>query len=313
MGTLKNKRIVDPVLTNYARGYTNAQLISATLFPIVPVQKEGGIIPVFDKEAFKIYATERALRANSNEMSPEGITTVSLKTEEHDIAYPIDYRETKEAAWDLQKYGTRTVKDIVDLGREKEAADLAQNLATYPTGNKTTLVSTGQWSDSVNSKPIDDIKTGMEAIRAKIGRYPNVLVLGAASYNALTESEQILNRIKYSQKGIITKDIIKAILAVPDNTPLEIVIGLPVYSTDSGTFTDIWADNVILAYSSALPGGSRTPYDPSFGYTFRRSGNPFIDRYMKSGNKIEYIRNTDNYQVKVVGADAGYLIKDTVA
>ena len=119
-----------------SRGYTNAQLISATLFPIVPVQKEGGIIPVFDKEAFKIYATERALRANSNEMSPEGITTVSLKTEEHDIAYPIDYRETKEAAWDLQKYGTRTVKDIVDLGREKEAADLAQNLATYPTGDR---------------------------------------------------------------------------------------------------------------------------------------------------------------------------------
>ena len=311
--SLSNKRIVDPVLTNYARGYTNSQFIADKLFPIVSVSKEGGTIPVFGKEAFKIYSTHRALRADSNVISPEGITTETLQTEEYDISYPIDYRENKEAAWNLQQYGTRVVKDIIDLGREKTSVDLAQNATNYPTGNKITLSGTSQWSDSVNSKPIDDIKTGFEAIRSKIGRYPNVLALGAASYNALTESEQILGRIKYAEKGIVTVDMLKSILAVPDGTPLTIVVGLDVYATDEGTFTDIWSDNAILAYVSTLPGGIRTPYDPSFGYTFRRSGNPFVDRYMKSGNKIEYIRNTDNYQVKIVGSDAGYLIADTVA
>jgi hypothetical protein len=37
-----------------------------------------------------------------------------------------------------------------------------------------------------------------------------------------------------------------------------------------------------------------------------------VDTY-EEGKKLELIRNTDNYVVKVVGADAGYLIKDTNA
>ena len=37
MGTLQNKRIVDPVLTEISRGYTNAALIGTNLFPIVTV------------------------------------------------------------------------------------------------------------------------------------------------------------------------------------------------------------------------------------------------------------------------------------
>ena len=54
MGTQKNHRIVDPVLTNIARGYTNASLIGTKLFPVVNVNKEGGKIPQFTKEAFKV-------------------------------------------------------------------------------------------------------------------------------------------------------------------------------------------------------------------------------------------------------------------
>ncbi len=72
MGTLSNKRIVDPVLTEISRGYTNAALIGTNLFPVVSVTKEAGKIPQFNKEAFKIYNTERAIRAKSNRISPEG-------------------------------------------------------------------------------------------------------------------------------------------------------------------------------------------------------------------------------------------------
>jgi len=63
-------RIVDPVLTTIARGYKNAQLISEALFPVAPMDKEGGKVPQFGKEAFRIYKTERAPRADSNEALP---------------------------------------------------------------------------------------------------------------------------------------------------------------------------------------------------------------------------------------------------
>ena len=82
---LDNLRVVDPVLTELARGYTNAQLISETLFPIVTVEKETGKVPQFGKEAFKLYNTERAIRGKSNRMSPEGRTTINISLIEPNV------------------------------------------------------------------------------------------------------------------------------------------------------------------------------------------------------------------------------------
>ena len=53
MGTLSNRRVVNPLLTEISRGYSNASLIGTKLFPIVTVDKEGGKIPQFTKEAFQ--------------------------------------------------------------------------------------------------------------------------------------------------------------------------------------------------------------------------------------------------------------------
>ena len=96
MGTLSKKRVVDPVLTNLARGYSNNQYIASSLFPIVEVNKEGGKIPEFTKESFKIYNTERAIRARSNRINPEDRTEIDFVLTEHDLEYPIDYREAQD-------------------------------------------------------------------------------------------------------------------------------------------------------------------------------------------------------------------------
>ncbi len=128
MGTLSNKRVVDPVLTNIARGYNNAALIGTMLFPVVSVDKEGGKIPQFTKEAFKIYNTERAIRAKSNRISPEGRTSVDFVLDEHDLEYPMDYREIDEDVTPLKIYATQVVTDGIGLRLEKLIADLSQNL-----------------------------------------------------------------------------------------------------------------------------------------------------------------------------------------
>ena len=63
---LKKLRVVDPVLTSLARGYRNAQFISEGLFPVAELDKESGIIPLFGKEAFRLWETERAIRVHQN-------------------------------------------------------------------------------------------------------------------------------------------------------------------------------------------------------------------------------------------------------
>ena len=308
MGRLSNLRVVDPVLTNLSVGYSNADLVGDVLFPFVPVDKEGGKIPKFGKEAFKIYNTERALRAKSNRINPEDVDSVTVSLDEHDLEYPIDYRESDEAAFPLEAHATHVVTEGIRLRHEKKVADLAQNTANYAASNKIVLAGTSRFTDKANSDPIGVFEDGKEAVRGKIGKYPNTAVIGAASWKAIKQHPQFLERIKYSMKGVLTVELLKEILEVE-----RIVVGRAVYSSDTGTFGDLWGDNIVLAYVAPnRSGAERTPYEPSFGYTLRKKGMPQIDKRTEDG-KLELVRNTDNFGVYLLGAEAGFLIADTNA
>jgi len=303
---LQELRIVDPVLTTLARGYSNAKFVAESLFPIAPVDQEGGKIPQFGKEQFKLYKTERAIRAKSNRISPEGLTTIEYALTEHDEEYPMDYREESASMFNLERHGTMVVTETIQLGREKAAADLAQNADNYPVGNKITLSGTSQFTHA-DSDPITVIETAKEALRGKIGKRPNTMIMGAATYKALKNHATLIERIKYSMKGILTIDLMKEIFDVAN-----IVVGEAVYASDDGVFADVWGDNVILAWVPENPGGAeRSVYEPSFGYTLRKRNMPQVDKYTENGGKVRVVRSTDMYQVKMVGAESGYLIADT--
>ena len=307
MSTLSNRRIVDPVLTNIARGYNNAALIGTTLFPVVTVEKEAGKIPQFSKEAFKIYNTERAIRAKSNRISPEGRTTIDFVLDEHDLEYPMDYREIDEDVTPLKIYATHVVTDGISLRLEKLIADISQNLSTYPSGNKVTLAAGDKFTNT-SSNPFTVFDAAKEAVRAKIAQRPNVCIIGASAYNALKNHPAILDRIKYTQTAVMTPALLKSLLDFD-----ELYIGDSVYATDAGVFTDIWSDNVVIAYvPKANADSPRSYYEPAFAYTLRKKNNPVVDSYTEGG-KVEIIRNTDIFIPKVVGSDAGYLINDTNA
>ena len=305
MGRLEDLRVVDPVLTTLARGYTNAEMVATLLFLVVLVEKEAGKIPQFGKEAFKIYNTERAIRAKSNRISPEGRTTIDFVMDEHDLEYPIDYREKNEDIFNLEEHATNVVTGGISLRLEKKAADLAQDTNNFPAGNKITLAGNSQFTDKVNSDPIGVIETGKDAVRGKIGKRPNTMLMGAATYKALKQHPQLIDRIKYAMKGIVTIELMKEIFDIE-----RIAVGEAVYADDAGTFNDIWGDNIVLAYVPNTPAEKRTVYEPSFAYTLRKRGKPEIDKRDESG-KLDIVRNTDILLPKIVGSEAGYLIKDT--
>lgn len=303
--TLQDKRIVDPVLTNIARGYSNASFIALSLFPLVPVEKEAGKIPQFNKEAFKIYNTERAIRAKSNRISPEGRTPIDFTLTEHDLEYPMDYRETQEDIFPLKIHAAQVTTDGISLRHEKICADLVQDLANFPSGNKVTLSSSDKF-DNASSNPFTVFETAKEAIRSKIAKRPNVCVLGASSYKSLKNHPAIVDRIKFTQHAVITPELLKNLLDFD-----ELYVGDAVYASDSGSFSDIWSDNVILAYvpkqSQDTP---RSFYEPAFAYTLQKNGYPLVDSYVENG-KVTLVRNTNIFTAKIVGSDAGYLINDT--
>ena len=146
MGRLEELRI-NAYLSEVARGYKNNSFIADTLFPTIYSELEKIDIFQFNKEAFQMYDTERAIRANSNVISPQGFSKHTATLTEHDLAYPIDYREEEESKKvKLQIHATNVVTEGLKLKHEKQCADLAQNPENYPTDNKIVLSGSSQFS-----------------------------------------------------------------------------------------------------------------------------------------------------------------------
>lgn len=305
MGRLSKLRVVDPVLTNLAVGYTNEALVGCCLMPFVLVDKEGGKIPKFGMEHFKVYSTERALRAKSNRINPEDIGEVDVALDEHDLEYPIDYREDAESAFPLQARATNTVVEGIRLRHEVMVADMVQNPANYAVGNKIALSGASRFTDNA-SDPEGVVSDAKAAVRAKIVKEPNTLVIGYATWRVLKRHPQLRAILANDRPRLLQIADLRDIFEIEN-----IVIGKAVKANDAGVTTDIWGDNMVLAYVPKVQ-GERSPYEPSFGYTLRKKGNPVVDTRTEDG-KIELIRNTDIFRPFLLGADAGYLISDTNA
>ena len=300
---LSKLRIVDPVLTNLARGYRNAQYIGEGLFPIALMDKEAGVVPLFGKEAFEVYDTERAIRAQSNIMTPDDVDGLDVILREHDLAYPVDYREKNESMFDAEARASRRVVNAIDLRREVACAKLAQNPGTFQAGAKVTLAGSSQWSNG-GGDPIAVVEQGKEVVRSRIGIRPNTMTMGASVYQSLKFHPKLQAALGSNETKLITVEHLKALFGIENVLIGESLAG-------SVNTSDIWSDNLTLAYVAKPAAGAQADHDePSFGYTLRRKGMPEIDTYDGSGGKVRFVRNTDIYKSVVVGSDAGYLISD---
>lgn len=304
---MDNLRMVDPVLTTIAHGYTNENLIYRDLFPEVKVSKLKGKVPTFGKDAFILRDTIRAVRADSNRISPADLVMTEFETHERDIETAVDYIEEEETSdyFSYEQRITKEMSDILQLGKEKMAADTAQNPTNYAADMKEEITSNEAFDSSFSSaNPIDIIRDSISTLRSKIGKLPNTMVMGFQTYKALINHSKIIEIVKYSSRASVNIDLLKAIFEIDD-----IIIGKSVFTEDAENFSDIWQDNIILAYVDKSK--NRSEYNPSFGYTFQREGMPEIDSYYENGGKIKVIRCTDNYTVKITGSDAAFLIYNT--
>ncbi len=305
MGRLEDLQI-NAYLSKVARGYKNNAFVASALFPEIESESEKVDIFEFNKEAFSVYNTERAIRANSNVVSPKGFNKKSVTLAEHDLAYPIDYREDDESKKvKLQLHATNVVTEGLKLKQEKQCADLVQDINNFPTGHKIKLSGTSKFSDYDNSDPVGVIDDGKDAIAGKIAQDPNTMLIGHDAWKKLKRHPQIQGLISNNLNKIVTLDLFKEIFEIPN-----IVIGKSVFVDEAGNFVKVWSDNIVLAYTSTL--SSRTEYDPAFAYTVKKKNSLNVDEYTKEGKKIKYIRATDIYSPFLVGAEAGYLINDVL-
>lgn len=307
MGRLSKLRVVDPVLSALALGYSNAAFVGEQLLPFVTLDKEGGKIPKFGKDAFRIYATERALRAKSNRISPEDIDGVDISLDEHDLEYPIDYREDAEAAFPLQAHATNRVVEGIRLRHEAMVASMTQNPNNYPVGNKIALSGSSVFTNP-DSDPEGVVDDGKAAVRNKIVKEPNTMVIGYKTWRAMKRHPKLKAILSDTRSRLVQLADLREIFEIEN-----IVVGKGIYAADNGDVIDLWGGTLVMAYvPTAAPAAAgdapvRSAYEPSYGYTLRKRGNPVVDTRTEDG-KLEIVRNTDIFRPYMLGAEAGYLV-----
>lgn len=310
--TTATARVVDPILSNVARGYSNSALVGGALFPAVPVQQRGGKIISFGKEAFMTYATGRAPGADTRRIQI-GYAAGSYALEQYSLEALVPFELQQEAqavpGIDLASGAIRTVQDIIALRLEQAQATLATTAGSYASGNKTTLSGTSQWSDLTTgvSDPIKDIEVAKEAIRTATGQRPNVVVMGPLVASKLRQHPKIIDRIKYTGRDVPTEALLASLFGVS-----QVLVGDAIQATDAGVLSDVWGKFVVVAYTAL--GNISDMGRPSYGYTYRLGGFPIVEQPYQDRNAKSWIYPvTDEVAPVLAGAEAGYLISAAVA
>jgi len=269
MMNLGQARIIDPILTEFVREYSNKPLIGDALFPTVPVPVRKGQIIKFGKERFVAEQTSRAPGQEVNYLQ------VGYEAEQYSVLndglgwkLPIEViEEAREVAHvDLVKESIQAVITKMRLGVEVRRATMALSPTSYPASNVITPASADLWSNTA-SDPFELVVAAKKAVRQQTGHRPNVMVIGPDVLDALSANLSILDRTKYTSRDSITLDMLRQLFQVETLVIGEAITADPV----TGNFTDIWGPNVVLAFVDQI---SKSRQIPSYGYTYKLKGSP---------------------------------------
>ena len=296
----------DAVLTNVSVKYANGSAIADSVFPRVKVKNESNKYYLYTRN-FRIPNTKRAIGSESKAIE-WNLSDDNYFCEEyalHGDVYDRD-RKNADAPLNLDIDTTETVTDALILDREKRVADIAFSAAVVT--NNTTLVGVNQWSDYAGSDPLGDIATGIYSVKTASGKKPNLIVMGEEVMMQLEQHPDLLERIKYTQKGVITADLLSSLLP---GAP-KIVVGDLMYdSSQEGDTEDldyIWGKKVLIAYAEPSPGIKKI----SFGYQLYHQDRETVKWRVDElkGDRIEVSEVGDE---KTVAAACAYLIINAVA
>lgn len=302
-------RIVDPVLSEHARGYRQGGLIGRSLFPLAPVPMYAGKIIQFGKEAFRLVNTARAPGTATKRIQfgyqgePYAIVPSSLEA-----SVPRELMRDASAVpgIDLGTRAINTVLRVMMLGHENTCAVVARNTANYDVNHQLALSGTSVWSSST-STPSANIASGRQAIRQSIGVYPNTCMLSAKAAKNLEFHPEIIDRIKYTGRDSVTPELLAKLWSI-DN----VVIGAAMTADPvTDVFGDVWGPDVVLAYVAPSGGGdaSANAEEPSYGYTYLIEGMPLVEAPYWDPNTKSWVYGVSFDQTPVLsGMQGGFLI-----
>jgi hypothetical protein len=321
---------VNTPLTNISVAYLQSQDIymSDRVFPRVPVQKQSDLYWKYHKSEWRRTDVER--RAPSTESPGVGwnVETDQYFTHVYAVHKDVDdqLRANSDNTFNLDQDATRFVTDQLLLKRDIDWAD------TFFTGGVWDHERTGvtatpgageflRWDES-GSDPVGDVTEAVITMRESTGKAPNVMVVNPYVLNALRNHDDVLDRIKYTQRGIVTEDLLAGLFGI------NRILTTWATQNTGGRYQDPDDSDANASYSfingrhAALYYANESPslMTPSAGYTFTWNGylggndrGIRIKRFRQEHIASDRVEGEMTYDMKVVSSDCGYFFQDAVS
>lgn len=321
----KNQAHIDKALTNISVAYMQEEsnFIADKVFPIIPVRKQSDVYFVYNKGDF--FRDEARVRAGASESvggdyGVEASDPYYCKVH----AFHKDVTEQDRANYDDPLDADQDATDFVTqkmlIRREVVWAEKFFRPGVWSTEIQGVDSNPGAGQvlqfDKIGSDPIGVVSKQIVEIAGKTGFRPNTIVMSPAVFYALKNHEDILDRIKYTQKGIVTADLLATLFEVEN-----VYVAWAVVNTANQGAEDnigyVMGKHMLLCYVNPRPAIKK----PSAGYIFAWTGLKGAGAY---GNRIvrlpmdmlgigtERIEGEIAFDAKVIAQDLGVFFKDIV-
>lgn len=312
-------QIIDPVLTNVARRYQAHGFAYDQVVANQPVNTISGQYPTFPKWYWFANEVDNEIedRAPSKEVDFEWSTdTYRARKFGFKVSISDDERANANPALRLETSKTQFLSLRQAIAREVRLANKLRDVTNgggLTAGNETTP--SNKW-DTTSSNPDNDIRAAALSIYNAIGYNPNVLILPyPVAYNLATQhgTDTFRGSMLYTVNG---QDVIRlgaGILPAEIHGMRVIVVSGPQVATGrepgtGSTYSEIWGKHARLLYADPnAPWGT-----PSVLYGFQFMA-PTVTRWRNMDPDVDYIREMERTDEKIVAPDAGWVLSAVIS
>jgi len=320
---------IDTFLSNLSVGYMNepGNYIADTVFPVVTSKKQSDKYAIYNKyDWFRDEAQQRAPLTDGAGGSYGLETPGDFFCNEYSIFKDIADEDLQNAdeVFDLEDESTAWVVEMIRISRERRWGSTYFATSIWGTDLEGQSDAPGAnefyvWDDATNATPIEDVEDAKRVVRIATGLHPNTFVVAERVFSILKNHSDVLDRYKYTQRGIITEELLAQVFGVDRFRVARAVFA----ASPKGSETMAYALDqygALLVYSAPVP----TKRRPSGGYTFRwdrpQFGDAGGDRLMSTIRKFDLgskggtrIRGSVYEDIKLVASDCGVFFNNCIA
>lgn len=307
---------IDQALTFFSVAYmAEGKQLSTRLFPVVPVKKQSDTYFIYDQGDFnRSDAGNRSPGAEPNYGDYDVTSASPYFCKEWEKAKIVTDEEAANSDSPLQPMqdATMFVSRKIMLARETSFASSffttgvwgsdkagGTDFVAWTSPTSTPAANVAAWSDTVND--------------ATSGHRPNTLAIAANVFTALKNHPDVIERIKYTQKGV-NGDITPELLAGYFGVERVLVGDLPVTTSAKGATlanTQLYSGKLLLCYVPPGVVGLRTvaagktfAWDGGRGLGVDAQGMAIL-RWRNNERRGEVIQGSGFWDHKVTASNAG--------